>query len=293
MGQYNALTEAYRSALRLAFTSELKTVAFCCLGTGGVGFPPRLACRIALQEVREFLDAHPKHPFDRIIFCVYTALDHKAYSDHLPLFFPPTNEDLENVATDSSTQRLSDWTAQLHEAFNQVEEVEKQHYHFRRKALGIPQEDIPDDLSRAWYALFSLWKFSRRFHEQPKKIEARSLEDVNLLCSVILAMCGSVTEIFELAKGKESLGQPSHQVIWDDYNDHMQNYHGLNVVELISICREFAEAVEGHITRYVLLFALFTSQSIRRQTRPYLPKYSLKWGCFTNTCLGMKHNQPE
>ena len=57
MGKFNVLTECYRSALKMAVNYEFKTIAFPCLGTGGCGFPSRVAARIALQEVREYLDS--------------------------------------------------------------------------------------------------------------------------------------------------------------------------------------------------------------------------------------------
>lgn len=82
MGQFNVLTECYRSALKMATNYELKRIAFPCLGTGGCGFPPRVAARIALQEVREYLDAHPGDFFERIVFCVNSARDEKAYVRH-------------------------------------------------------------------------------------------------------------------------------------------------------------------------------------------------------------------
>lgn len=79
MGHFNVLTECYRSALRMALNYEFKQIAFPCLGTGGCGFTPRVAARIALQEVREYLDAHANNCFERIVFCVNSALDEKAY----------------------------------------------------------------------------------------------------------------------------------------------------------------------------------------------------------------------
>jgi O-acetyl-ADP-ribose deacetylase (regulator of RNase III) len=86
MGQFNILTECYRSALRMAVAQGIKTLAFPTLGAGGCGFPSRVAARIAIQEVREFLDTnHSVYKFDRIVFCVYNATDEKAYKDLLPV----------------------------------------------------------------------------------------------------------------------------------------------------------------------------------------------------------------
>jgi O-acetyl-ADP-ribose deacetylase (regulator of RNase III) len=85
MTRLNTLTSCYHSALELALEQGFKSVAFPCIGTGGCGFPSRVAARIVLQETREFLDKHPDHPFERIVFAMNSALDDKAYMDFFPV----------------------------------------------------------------------------------------------------------------------------------------------------------------------------------------------------------------
>jgi O-acetyl-ADP-ribose deacetylase (regulator of RNase III) len=103
----NLLAACYRNAMHTAMVQGIKTIAFPCLGAGGCGFPSRVAARIALQEVREFLDTHTDHTFERIIFCVYNRTDQKCYEHFLPVFFPPTRGDLENAVIDA---KISDYS---------------------------------------------------------------------------------------------------------------------------------------------------------------------------------------
>lgn len=91
-------------------THGIKTIAFPCLAAGGCGFPSRVASRIALQEVREFLDNHRDHPFERIIFCVFNRTDEKSYEHFLPVYFPPTHGDLENTVVE---KQFNDYAAQI------------------------------------------------------------------------------------------------------------------------------------------------------------------------------------
>jgi O-acetyl-ADP-ribose deacetylase (regulator of RNase III) len=93
------LAECYWRALKEAMSHGIRTIAFPCLGAGGCSFPSGVAARIALQEVRRFLDTHKNHGFDKLVFCVYDETNDKAYKDLLPVFFPPTHRDLEKVAS--------------------------------------------------------------------------------------------------------------------------------------------------------------------------------------------------
>lgn len=82
---FNQLVECYQSAFKAAISNGMKSIAFPCIGTGGIGFSPRVAARLALEESRKILDASPDHGFERIIFCVNTAIDEQAYVDFLPV----------------------------------------------------------------------------------------------------------------------------------------------------------------------------------------------------------------
>jgi O-acetyl-ADP-ribose deacetylase (regulator of RNase III) len=109
----NVLSACYRNALKTAMDeSSIRTIAFPCLGTGGCGFPSRVATWIALQAVRDFLDAHKEHRFERIIFCAYNSTDEESYKYYLPVYFPPTPDDLRDSTLDdvrdSALDDLSD-----------------------------------------------------------------------------------------------------------------------------------------------------------------------------------------
>ena len=70
------LADCYRSCLKLAKASGLKSVAFCCISTGEFRFPNRLAAEIAVQTVREFLEENLEM---RVVFNVFKEVDLKIY----------------------------------------------------------------------------------------------------------------------------------------------------------------------------------------------------------------------
>lgn len=53
------LASCYRNSLQLALKENLKSISFPSISTGVYGFPFDKACRIALREIRLFLDQHP------------------------------------------------------------------------------------------------------------------------------------------------------------------------------------------------------------------------------------------
>ncbi|KAJ4353862.1 uncharacterized protein N0V89_005592 [Didymosphaeria variabile] len=223
---------------------NLKTLAFCCLGTGGVGFPARIAARVALQEVREFLDAHPTHLFERIVFCVYAEDDSVAYTDFLSDFFPPTQEDVDAASSTPAGKNV----AMVQEAYTQVDNVTEQVKAFSLEATNMPQR-VAQELSSIAVLLYH---FKEMVSENaPKHLLSRMMRYMDLLCSVMLAICGNMTEMIELARAKVNLGMPSHRAIWDDYNTHMAVYQGLTIVELIDISQEFARHLSDVLERDV------------------------------------------
>ena len=77
------------------------SVAFSCLSTGIYGYPSAEAAEIACQVVREFLEEQEKEGkggVARVIFCCFLEKDVVAYSEALPRYFPPTQEDIEAAA---------------------------------------------------------------------------------------------------------------------------------------------------------------------------------------------------
>ena len=68
-GEDDLLADCYRNSLSLAAEHDLKTIAFPAISTGAYRFPPDRATRIAVSEVREFLDAHPD--FETVYFVCF------------------------------------------------------------------------------------------------------------------------------------------------------------------------------------------------------------------------------
>jgi O-acetyl-ADP-ribose deacetylase len=54
------LTNCYRNSLQLALENGVKTIAFPAISTGVYRFPLDRATKIAVVEVRKFLDSHPQ-----------------------------------------------------------------------------------------------------------------------------------------------------------------------------------------------------------------------------------------
>lgn len=52
------LAECYRSSLGLACRHKVKSVAFPAISTGAYGFPAERASKIALREIKQFLEAN-------------------------------------------------------------------------------------------------------------------------------------------------------------------------------------------------------------------------------------------
>jgi len=65
------LARCYRRSLELASDLGLSSVAFPCVSTGVYGYPPELACAVAVASVRAFV-AGNELP-DEIVFCCFSA----------------------------------------------------------------------------------------------------------------------------------------------------------------------------------------------------------------------------
>ena len=243
MGQFNILTECYRSALKMAHNYEFKSIAFPCLGAGGSGFPSRVAARIALQEVREYLDAHPNHVFERLVFCVNTAADEKAYMDFFPVFFPPTHGDLDRARTSNFSANRAALAAQALETRTQVQRVNSELSAGLSLVVKVFNRSILDELNAIDYSLASI----RNFLLSPEELY-RSMGDLNLICSVLQTLCGSVTEIIEMAKDTAESGH-SQETFWAEYNQLMKHTYGSYLDSLLVDCRNFVQSLDDIITR--------------------------------------------
>ncbi|MHA1367499.1 MAG: macro domain-containing protein [Candidatus Heimdallarchaeota archaeon] len=60
--------------------SHLKSIAFCGISTGVFAFPNKLAAKIAIRTVEDWIDANPER-FDLIVFDVYAEKDYTIYKD--------------------------------------------------------------------------------------------------------------------------------------------------------------------------------------------------------------------
>jgi len=76
-GEDQTLGSCYRTALALAAEREAASVAFPAISCGVYGFPVARACRIAVSEIRVFLEAHelPR----RVCLVAFDAEVHAAY----------------------------------------------------------------------------------------------------------------------------------------------------------------------------------------------------------------------
>jgi O-acetyl-ADP-ribose deacetylase (regulator of RNase III) len=239
MGQFNVLTECYRGALKMAGNHEMKTLAIPCIGTGLSGFPPRVAARIALQEVREYLDAHTDHHFERIIFCVNSAADEKAYMDFFPVFFPPTHGDLDRA-------RTSDWSANRAALAAQILETRAQLQSIEDEILAGFGWIVPASVTTGLGGIDARLASIRSFLLGPQELK-RSLGDLNLLCFVLLTVCGSIKEMIELAKDTAT-SERTPEMIWNDNDAHMLDRHEVNLSQFLEECRIFAMSLDQVLT---------------------------------------------
>lgn len=71
------LAACYRNSLRLAVAHGIGTLAFPAISTGAYGFPLERAARLALREVRAFLEAHDE--VRQVVFCCFSTSDVAIY----------------------------------------------------------------------------------------------------------------------------------------------------------------------------------------------------------------------
>ena len=75
------LKNCYLNTLELCKEKGIKTIAFPCISTGLYGFPQKLASKIAINTVLEYIKKYKC--FDHIIFNVFKDTDYKLYSEWL------------------------------------------------------------------------------------------------------------------------------------------------------------------------------------------------------------------
>lgn len=71
------LASCYRACLELAAETGVESIAFCCLSTGVFMFPNQRAAEIAVETVRNWLDATQSRM--RVVFNVFKEMDLEIY----------------------------------------------------------------------------------------------------------------------------------------------------------------------------------------------------------------------
>lgn len=74
------LRNCYKNILKCCVEHGIRSVAFCCISTGEFHFPNDEAARIAVAELRKYLEKH-QEDFDRVIFNVFKDVDRELYED--------------------------------------------------------------------------------------------------------------------------------------------------------------------------------------------------------------------
>lgn len=89
------LRSCYRRSLELAVASQARSIAFPAISTGVYGYPKGKAARIALDEVRSFLEG-PDGVYgsntgllEKVVFCNFGLEDEMAYEEVIPYSLAP------------------------------------------------------------------------------------------------------------------------------------------------------------------------------------------------------------
>ncbi len=80
------LAGCYRNSLALAAEHDIRTIAFPSISTGAYGFPIEQAARIALTEIRNFLEGNTG--FEKVITICFGKDDYQVYLDAAKEIFP-------------------------------------------------------------------------------------------------------------------------------------------------------------------------------------------------------------
>ncbi|MCM1169213.1 MAG: O-acetyl-ADP-ribose deacetylase [Bacteroides sp.] len=80
-GEARLLASCYDTALQLAASHGLKSIAFPCIGTGVYGYPQREAAQIALNTIRHHLESSLY--MGEVIVCCFLEEDYDIYKELL------------------------------------------------------------------------------------------------------------------------------------------------------------------------------------------------------------------
>jgi O-acetyl-ADP-ribose deacetylase len=82
-GEDDLLASCYKSCLALAERHAIKSIAFPAISAGAYGFPMERACRIALREMRAFLEEKGEVGGIEVIAVSYSHRAQRCYEDAL------------------------------------------------------------------------------------------------------------------------------------------------------------------------------------------------------------------
>jgi len=71
------LANCYKNSLRLAAENNIKAIAFPSISTGVYGFPVERASKIAVKEVKDFIEGNPS--IEKIIFVCFDDYTYEVY----------------------------------------------------------------------------------------------------------------------------------------------------------------------------------------------------------------------
>lgn len=80
-GEAQLLTSCYETALRLAESHHLKSIAFPCISTGVYGYPQRPAAQIALNTIKHHLESGLYT--GEVVICCFLQEDFEIYRELL------------------------------------------------------------------------------------------------------------------------------------------------------------------------------------------------------------------
>ena len=75
----DVLAGCYTSSLEAARQLGLRSVAFCCVGTGIYGYPLVPAAEVAVTVLRSFLEKHGSSVFDAVVFACFRQEEAECY----------------------------------------------------------------------------------------------------------------------------------------------------------------------------------------------------------------------
>ncbi|KAF7773268.1 hypothetical protein Agabi119p4_5435 [Agaricus bisporus var. burnettii] len=88
------LASCYKRSLEVAVEKGLKSIAFPCISTGIFGYPNMKAAKIALTEIRRFLESDIGKQIEQVVFVVFLERDDKTYKELIPQIYPLTKTDV-------------------------------------------------------------------------------------------------------------------------------------------------------------------------------------------------------